>query len=63
MTPDSIQPGEQWVSAIDRGLKESGLFVVVLSPDAVRSKWVKSETQWALQTQQRGEAHPGAGTV
>ena len=56
MTPDSIQPGEQWVSAIDRGLKESGLFVVVLSPDAVRSKWVRSETQWALQTEQKGEA-------
>ena len=51
MTPGSIQPGEQWVSAIDRGLGESGIFAVVLSPNAVRSKWVKSETQWAVQAE------------
>jgi hypothetical protein len=52
MTPDSIQPGESWVSAIDRGLSESGLFIVVLTPNAVRSPWVKKETQWALQAEQ-----------
>ncbi len=54
MTPDSVQPGEQWVSAIDRGLSESGIFVVVLTPNAVRSSWVKKETQWAVQAEQKG---------
>jgi formylglycine-generating enzyme required for sulfatase activity len=53
MTPDSIQPGEQWVSAIDRGLSESGVFVVALTPNAVRSRWVKKETQWAVQAEQQ----------
>ena len=52
MTPDSIQPGEQWVSAIERGLNESGVFIVLLTPNSVRSKWVKKETQWALQAEQ-----------
>ena len=56
MTPDSIQPGESWVSAIDRGLSECGLFGVVLTPDAVKSSWVKLETQYAIQAQQQGHA-------
>ena len=37
ITPDSILPGEKWVPAINRGLEESGVFVVALTPAAVKS--------------------------
>lgn len=43
IAPDSIQPGEMWAKAIDRGLRESGIFVVVLSPSAAASGWVEHE--------------------
>ncbi|MCP4419232.1 MAG: SUMF1/EgtB/PvdO family nonheme iron enzyme, partial [Chloroflexi bacterium] len=48
IAPDSIRPGEKWVEAISRGLEESGLFVLLLSPDAVASRWVKMETNVAI---------------
>jgi formylglycine-generating enzyme required for sulfatase activity len=49
ITPDSIQPGEDWTSAIERGLDECAIFVVVLTPRSVASKWVKKETRYALE--------------
>jgi formylglycine-generating enzyme required for sulfatase activity len=49
IAPDSIEPGESWVSAIDRGLHVSGVFLALLSPAAVKSPWVKSETRVAIQ--------------
>lgn len=49
IAPDSIEPGESWISAIDRGLHGSGVFLALLSPAAVRSSWVKSETRVAIQ--------------
>ena len=52
MTPDSIRPGESWMSAIERGLGESGIFLVLLTPNSVRSQWVKKQAQWALQADQ-----------
>lgn len=48
IAPDSIQPGEKWVEAINRGLEESGIFVLLLSPDAVASRWVQMETNVAI---------------
>jgi hypothetical protein len=48
MAPDSIRPGEKWVDAINRGLAESGVFLLALTPDAVNSKWVHSETNVAI---------------
>ena len=48
IAPDSIQPGEKWVEAINRGLEESGVFVVVLTPEAVASRWVQTETNLAI---------------
>ncbi|MEM7111885.1 MAG: SUMF1/EgtB/PvdO family nonheme iron enzyme [Chloroflexota bacterium] len=48
IAPDSIQPGEKFDEAIERGLLECGIFLVVLSPDAVASKWVRDETNAAL---------------
>ena len=48
IAPDSIPPGEKWVEAIGRGLDGSGVFVVVLTPAAVGSGWVKKETNDAI---------------
>jgi len=48
IVPDSILPGEKWVDAIERGLAASGVFVVVLTPAAIRSRWVKTETNAAI---------------
>ncbi len=53
IAPDSIQPGEKWVEAINRGLEESGVFVVVLTPDAVASRWVQTETNAAISLEHR----------
>jgi formylglycine-generating enzyme required for sulfatase activity len=54
IAPDSIQPGEKWVEAINRGLAESGVFVLVLTETAVNSRWVQSETNAAINMEHRG---------
>lgn len=54
IAPDSIRPGEKWVTAINRGLEESSLFVVVLTPAALTSHWVTSETDVAIELQHEG---------
>ncbi|HRQ37989.1 MAG TPA: SUMF1/EgtB/PvdO family nonheme iron enzyme [Chloroflexota bacterium] len=48
IAPDSIHSGEDWVNAINRGLAESGIFLLALTPDAVNSRWVHSETNVAI---------------
>jgi len=53
IVPDSIQPGEKWVEAINRGLAESSVFILVLTPAAVSSPWVKSETNVAIELQHK----------
>ncbi len=55
IAPDSIQTGERWVQAINRGLDESGVFLLLLSPQAVASKWVRSETNVAIEMEHDGE--------
>ncbi|MCB8966809.1 MAG: SUMF1/EgtB/PvdO family nonheme iron enzyme [Ardenticatenaceae bacterium] len=55
MTPDSIRPGEKWAEAINRGLEESGQFVLLLSPHAVVSKWVQTETNIAIELNHEDE--------
>lgn len=49
IAPDSLQPGEKWVEATNRGLEESGVFVLVLTKTAVASPWVKDETNVAIE--------------
>jgi formylglycine-generating enzyme required for sulfatase activity len=49
LAPDSIRPGEKWVEAIERGLEESSVFAVLLTPAAVKSRWVKTETNLAIE--------------
>ncbi len=56
IAPDSIRPGERWVRAINRGLEESGVFVLVLTPAAVNSQWVQDETDAAIELKQQGRA-------
>lgn len=46
--PESILDGEEWVSAIERGLTTSTHFLLLQSPAAVDSKWVKFEFNCAL---------------
>lgn len=53
--PVSIQPGETWVDAISRGLQESSVFLLVITEVAVRSKWVKRETNVAIELEHKGE--------
>ena len=48
MAPDSIRPGEHWVAAINRGLAESGVFLLLQTPAAVESDWVQHETNVAI---------------
>lgn len=52
---DGIHPGEKWAEAIDRGLAESGIFIVLLTPNSAVSKWVKHEIYLAIQASMRDE--------
>ena len=55
IAPDSIRPGEKWVEAINRGLAESSVFVVALTPAAVDSRWVAHEADAAIMLTNRGK--------
>lgn len=48
IAPKSIAYGEDWVDAIERGLAGSGIFLLIISPEAVGSEWVRSETNIAI---------------
>ncbi len=54
IAPDSIQPGESWVEAINRGLQESTHMVTVITPAAIESEWVKMETNVAIALERKG---------
>lgn len=43
-----IQGAEQWHDEIGRALERCDWFILVLSPDAVRSRWVKREFLYTL---------------
>jgi len=49
IAPDSIPLGERWVEAINRALRESGIFLLVSTPHAVESEWVQDETNYAIE--------------
>ncbi|MCX6997069.1 MAG: TIR domain-containing protein, partial [Kiritimatiellaeota bacterium] len=55
IAPESIRPGEKWVEAINRGLEESGVFVVALTPAAIMARWVTMETNSAIEQEVSGE--------
>lgn len=53
IAPESIRPGEKWVTAVGRGLDESGVFLLLLSPQAVGSAWVRLEMEAAIALEQQ----------
>jgi hypothetical protein len=48
IAPDSIGPGDEWLFAMDAGLRKSKVFVLLLSRAALDSAWVRKEIQAAL---------------
>jgi tetratricopeptide (TPR) repeat protein len=54
MAPGNIRPGEKWVDAVQRGLDESAVFLLVLTNSSVRSRWVKTETSAAIAMEHEG---------
>lgn len=54
IAPDSILAGEKWGESIERGLLESGVFVLIITPNAVASRWVKTETTIAIELEHKG---------
>ena len=55
MAPDSIHPGEKWAEAINRGLEESGTFLLLMTESVLSSRWVKTETASAIDMEHRGQ--------
>lgn len=55
IAPESLRLGEKWVDAIERGLEESGIFVLALTPAAVNSRWVRKETNAAIELYEEGK--------
>src|SRR5947209_15122966 len=51
---ESIEWGANWVVALERGIRECGEIVCVLSPDFCRSKWVEVERTSAFATDPAG---------
>lgn len=43
LNTESIPKGEQWLEEMRRGLQETDLLILVVSPDSMKSKWVKEE--------------------
>ena len=43
-----ILPGDNWAAILGSALQESQAMVVLLTPDAIRSKWVRWEIEYAL---------------
>ncbi len=43
-----IMPGDNWAEKISQALKESQAMVVLVSPAAVKSEWVRREIEFAL---------------
>jgi formylglycine-generating enzyme required for sulfatase activity len=57
IAPESIRPGEEWVDAIERGLGESSHILIVLTPAALVSPWVRKETNVAIALERQGNIH------
>lgn len=45
---DEIRPGDSFVDALERGINESRSVVLIVSPEAMESGWVKEEYHRAL---------------
>ena len=47
-SPTNIMTAQQWQDEIGKALRRCDWFMVLLSNDSVKSKWVKLELQYAL---------------
>lgn len=54
IAPNSIHPGEAFVDAIERGLDGTTHFVLIMSPEAFDSNWVKLEMNTAIRLEREG---------
>ena len=43
-----IMPGDNWADKVVQALQESDAMVVFLTPDAMRSRWVRRDIEYAL---------------
>ena len=43
-----IMPGDNWAAKVALALQESDAMVVLLTPEALRSSWVRREIEYAL---------------
>ena len=55
IAPESILPGENWVDAVNRGLRECQVLVLLLTPAAVQSPWVYQEMSSAIILERDGQ--------
>jgi len=56
---DALFPGENWALEVGKALDESEAMVVLLSPQAMKSDWVRKEIEFALGARQyRGRLIP-----
>jgi len=46
-----IMPGDNWANKVAQALQESEAMVVLLTPDALRSNWVRRDIEYALGAQ------------
>jgi hypothetical protein len=44
----NILPGDNWAEKVSQALKQSEAMVVLISPAAMESKWVRHEIEYAL---------------
>ena len=45
---DELRAGDKWRQQLNAGLKASGILIVILTPAATRSRWVRTEYKTAL---------------
>ena len=45
---EQVFPGDNWLLKICEALKESNAMVVLLSPDSIKSEWVRREIEYAI---------------
>jgi hypothetical protein len=45
---DLLSPGQEFEAVLAREVQSTDCFIVLISPEAVRSDWVKREASWAL---------------
>ena len=43
-----LKPGEEWKAALEREAKSTDCFLVLVSANSAKSKWVREEVDWAM---------------